>query len=580
MTSQIIQNSSNQPSHQITSHSQSHLQSHTHTQTQLQEEYYPYGTSGFRFDEKIMIKISKKIGVASGVLLMIKNSGAKTETPKNIGIMITASHNLHFDNGVKIVDETGTMLTPAEENLLESIVNDKVSDVVNWDDFSSVPKHVMVFFGNDTRRSGDEIKKNIVHGLTSVVKEVKNLRVTFVDLGLCTTPEFHVLVSKHNCANEESVLIDVDGQISFVSKSDNRFIQDVKDVVQKYNIDMSKTVIDCANGVGAVTMHRLALCGDIMHLMPTLINTDVTTFEKLNERCGSDYIMTSFKRHHDYLLKSANDADVTLDHVFRGDVLHASFDGDADRIVFYTYNKDRFSLITGDNISMLILNYALKSISESKVDTSSPIKIVVVHTGYSNGGFMRAVDDAKVEFKKNHSDKNVVIDRVVTPIGVKNLIDVAKKYDVGVYFEANGHGSIVVNNHHDIEGLKTLKMLFNDLIGDAIMNLVGVTYLLESTNTTPEQFRDLFTERESMTVKIHVKNKNIYKTNYDQTVLTEPTQVVNEFKSVMENCDYTDCRAFVRPSGTEDILRLYVENNGANSADLNKLVSTIKTILI
>ena len=40
-----------------------------------------------------------------------------------IGVMITASHNHHADNGVKIVEPDGSMLIPEWEGLSELIVN-------------------------------------------------------------------------------------------------------------------------------------------------------------------------------------------------------------------------------------------------------------------------------------------------------------------------------------------------------------------------------------------------------------------------------------------------------------------------
>ena len=52
-----------------------------------------YGTSGFRFRVSIILSIAYKIGRAI--------SGME----QNIGIMITASHNSHLDNGIKIVNK-------------------------------------------------------------------------------------------------------------------------------------------------------------------------------------------------------------------------------------------------------------------------------------------------------------------------------------------------------------------------------------------------------------------------------------------------------------------------------------------
>ena len=93
------------------------------------------------------------------------------------------------------------------------------------------------------------------------------------------------------------------------------------------------------------------------------------------------------------------------------------------------------------------------------------------------------------------------------------------------------------------------------------------------------EFFDLIQKKEVMNVKVSVKDKNIYVTNYDQTKLLEPSNIVSGIQNILRTKKYNGCRAFVRPSGTEDILRLYVENNSLNSIDLNELVSQLKNIL-
>lgn len=39
--------------------------------------------------------------------------------------------------------------------------------------------------------------------------------------------------------------------------------------------------------------------------------------------------------------------------------------------------------------------------------------------------------------------ENLGLDLAITKTGVKHLHPVAKKYDIGIYFESNGHGTIV-----------------------------------------------------------------------------------------------------------------------------------------
>lgn len=499
---------------------------------------YPYGTAGFRFNENIMINISHNIGRAIGALLIKKHD--------KIGIMITASHNIYSDNGCKLTNGDGKMLQPQDERFLEELVNHYESMI--HCELLNRSGSATVVIGNDTRKSCDTIKHRIIEGIKEIVKN--RITITFVDLGLCTTPEFHSLVANPND--------DIDK---------DTYINDIRHVIHKYNLNMSNIVVDCANGVGASTLDRIFKHDDIVMCRPVLINYNIENVVKLNNRCGSDYIMTSADYHHKMLLSGINES-FDKNTLFRENTLHAAFDGDADRIVFYLYDHATIKVITGDHISLLILRYVLGIIERRQLD----ISIALVHTGYSNGGFIKAVDDII------HNNKDHNIKRIITPTGVKNLIEAASHYDIGIYFESNGHGSVIINNDHNIEELSILRLLFNQIIGDAIMNLIGVTYILHHLQLSISQFSNLYKDRDSLLIKVHVKDKNIYKTTYDQTTLLEPIEIANTIDSIMKS--YPGCRSIVRASGTEDVVRLYVENNGNNDANLETLTANIKSLLM
>ena len=85
-----------------------------------------YGTSGFRDHHKTIISIAKKIGIAMARLV--------SRSEKSYGIMITASHNHCDDNGVKIMDEHGDMVSNEVEKYLEEFVNQEMTDFAEVDD--------------------------------------------------------------------------------------------------------------------------------------------------------------------------------------------------------------------------------------------------------------------------------------------------------------------------------------------------------------------------------------------------------------------------------------------------------------
>ena len=75
-----------------------------------------YGTAGFRADASILQSTIFRIGILAA-LRSLKTGGAV------IGLMITASHNKVSDNGVKIADPSGGMLTQDWEPFADSIAN-------------------------------------------------------------------------------------------------------------------------------------------------------------------------------------------------------------------------------------------------------------------------------------------------------------------------------------------------------------------------------------------------------------------------------------------------------------------------
>lgn len=68
-----------------------------------------YGTAGFRDKGEILDSTLYRMGMLA--ILRSRQQG------KIVGLMITASHNLSVDNGVKIVDASGGMLESSWETV-------------------------------------------------------------------------------------------------------------------------------------------------------------------------------------------------------------------------------------------------------------------------------------------------------------------------------------------------------------------------------------------------------------------------------------------------------------------------------
>lgn len=75
-----------------------------------------YGTAGFRADAKLLESTVYRVGILSALRSL--KLGSVT-----VGLMIIASHNKVSDNGIKVADPSGGMLSQEWEPLADQIAN-------------------------------------------------------------------------------------------------------------------------------------------------------------------------------------------------------------------------------------------------------------------------------------------------------------------------------------------------------------------------------------------------------------------------------------------------------------------------
>lgn len=116
-------------------------------------------------------------------------------------------------------------------------------------------------------------------------------------------------------------------------------------------------------------------------------------------------------------------------------------DGDADRLVYFTPLPNcsgKIELVDGDKILSLFALFIKEQLSileaaNNEVNDSYQAHLGVVQTAYANG--------ASTDYLKEMG-----LEVVLTPTGVKYLHEKAVDFDIGIYFEANGHGTIVFSS--------------------------------------------------------------------------------------------------------------------------------------
>lgn len=500
--------------------------------------FIQYGTAGFRTKANLLEHVVYRMGLLAVIRSRVKNG-------RTIGIMITASHNLEPDNGVKLVDPDGEMLEQSWEEIATRLANvsdnelesttGQVINEVNAD----MSLKASVFIGMDTRYTSPRLAAAAANGVIA-------LKGTPKEFGIVTTPMLHFFVK---CRNDNTY--GTPTEEGYYEKIVGAF----KNIRQKLPVCGNYTTtlyIDGANGVGGKKLNiiKKSLDGEL----------DLNIYNlggnggKLNLNCGADYV------------KVSQNPPVGIEHVPFQRV--ASLDGDADRVVYYYIDdKDNMNLLDGDRIATLLASYITELLRTCE---ANDLQLGLVQTAYANGASTRYITQ----------DLKVPVTCVKT--GVKHLHHAALSYDIGVYFEANGHGTVVYSDkakkaiasiaqEGEPEQRKAAQLLLNfiditnETVGDAISDLLLVETVLCARGHDARQWMSAYTDLPCRQLKVTVQDRNAISTTDAERQCTSPEGLQTRINELVAT--YTSGRSFVRPSGTEDVVRVYAEADTQQSAD-------------
>ncbi|KAF9453862.1 Phosphoacetylglucosamine mutase [Macrolepiota fuliginosa MF-IS2] len=497
---------------------------------------YQYGTAGFRTLGDRLDSVVFRVGILAALRSMKHNSHA-------IGVMITASHNPEQDNGVKLIDPRGEMLEASwevhattmanarsTEELIEVIQH--IVDLLNID----TTRPAVVIYGRDTRPTGESLVAALQDGIQAAGARGR-------DAGITTTPVVHYLVRATNSKD-------------YGEATEAGYFTKMTDAYKKLvagRPKISSLLVDCANGVGTMAAEKLKeYLGDTLPII--LENTSTTTPGALNHACGADYVKTMQR-----LPPSLNGK---LTPTQRG----CSLDGDADRLMyFYIDEKRQFRMLDGDKIATLVAAFIVDLVKASGLQ--GQIRVGIVQTAYANG--------ASTKYLTQRLPVKCV------PTGVKHLHHAAESFDIGVYFEANGHGTVlfsrntqeILENHEPntpaqqtaLNHIINLTKLINQTVGDALSDMLLVEVVLAHKSYSGIEWDSLYTDLPNRLVKVVVGDRNAFVTTDAERRLVSPPTLQQRIDELV--LKYDGGRAFVRPSGTEDVVRVYAEASTRAQAD-------------
>lgn len=223
---------------------------------------------------------------------------------------------------------------------------------------------------------------------------------------------------------------------------------------------------------------------------------------------------------------------------------------------YYATDKGEFQLLDGDKIAGLVAGFVRELFEGEGLEA----EVGVVQTAYANGA------------STEHLTNVLKVPVTCTKTGVKHLHHAALDYDVGVYFEANGHGTVIFSPATLAKvaasasaALHALVDLINQTVGDALSDLLLVETVLLHRQWTPAQWDSAYADLPNRLVRVFVEDRTAFETADAERRVVKPeglqARVDEEVRKVAKG------RSFLRASGTEDCVRVYAEAGTREEAD-------------
>ena len=390
---------------------------------------------------------------------------------------------------------------------------------------SNLENNNPILIGRDTRVSGDILLKAITAGINASGKK-------FINLGICPTPAIPCLIKKekmssgimisasHNPPEYNGIKIfDHNGQK--ISKNFENKIQKLVEeqnqsvTTKEFSLKTNKELMDIYIKSLIQTMDGENLSG-MKIILDTCYGSATTCAKKIFQNLGADVKVINNSKNG--LKINMNCGSTNLEPIKR--VLEEnpadmgfSFDGDADRVIGL---DSKGNVLDGDHILFLWG----RELMEQKILTNN----LLISTQMANLGFEKAWNKIGGTLYR-------------TDVGDKYVHDAIKEKRAVLGGEQSGHILSKINNFS----------------GDGILTALQISKFCKKKNINLNDWlKSSFKPFPQKLTNIKL-DFNINKLNQKNKILIDES--IKNFQAI-----YSDnCRVYIRPSGTEPVMRVLVE---------------------
>ena len=392
---------------------------------------------------------------------------------------------------------------------------------------SNLENNNPILIGRDTRISGEILLQAITKGIVASGKK-------FINIGICPTPAIPFLIKKENLSSGIMIsashnppeyngikLFDQKGQK--ISKNyENKIQKSIQELNQNISIDTNEISLKTNQELMHIYIASLiqTMSGENLSGMKIILDTcygsATTCAKKIFQNLGADVRVINNSKNG--LKINMNCGSTNLEPLKKAlqessADMGFSFDGDADRVIGV---DSKGNVLDGDHILFLWG----RELMEQKILTNN----LLISTQMANLGFEKAWNKiGGILFR--------------TDVGDKYVHDAIKEKGALLGGEQSGHILSKINNFS----------------GDGILTALQISKYCKKKNITLNDWlKSSFDPFSQKLTNINL-DFNVNKVNQKTKILID--QTIENLQAI-----YSDnCRVYIRPSGTEPLIRVLVE---------------------